>query len=122
MYLALFWLLTLSGIPYDMQRPYKHILITGEIFSAIFVSIFVTAYFNSDIGDIIGNYIIVMLIVGFIVELFGAQRAINDNKEDPDLSKKELFYINNICLVLGHLFVVPGYVFGLMVGIQHASL
>ena len=108
-------MLTLSGVAYDMQRPHKFIFITGELVSAIFVSTFVAAYFVSDVGDRIGNYIIIMLVVGVVFELAATQRTINDNKEDDELSDKELFYINNICLIVGHLFIVPGYVFGLMV-------
>ena len=122
LYLSIYWLLTFGGVSDDMQRPYKGIFITGEIVTAIFVTTFVAAYFYAELAQQLGIYIFAMLISGFVYELVAVQRVIDDNKKDPDFSAKELLYLNNLGLVLGHLLIVPGYVFGLMAGIQNASL
>ena len=122
LYLSIYWLLSFGGIYDDMQRPHKATFITGELLSAIFVTIFVAAYFYNEIARQLGKYIFVMLFFGFIYELVAVQRVINDNKHDPEFNEKELFYLNNISLISGNLFIVPGYVFGLMAGISNTNL
>jgi len=63
-----------------------------------------------------------MILAGVAHELLAAKRAMEETSEDPELSNKELLYLNNIGLLVGNLFIVPGYVFGLMMGLRNVGL
>lgn len=121
-YLIAFVLLTILGIEGDLKRPNRAFYIGGEIVTAAFVIIFVYGYFYPKIGSQLGFYAFPMLAIGVAHELFAAKRTMDEESEDPELSENELFYLNNIGLLLANLFIVPGYVFGFMVGMRNVGL
>ena len=121
-YLIIFILLTIGGISEDLNRPNKVRYIGGEIVTAIFVATFIVGFFYKDIGDEIGILVFPMLAVGVIHELLSAKRTMDEESNDSEFTKNELFYLNNISLLTANLFIVPGYVFGLMVGMRNVGL
>jgi len=121
-YLAIFLLFTIGGIFDDMERPNKVINIGGEIITAVFVVIFILGFFYENIGTSLGLLVFPMLIAGITHELFAAKRTMDEESNNPGYTKKELFYLKNIGLVLANIFIVPGYVFGLIVGLRNVGL
>jgi hypothetical protein len=121
-YLTIFVIFSIAGIFDDLDRPNKIRYISGEIITAIFVFTFITGYYYEDIGDVLGMYVFPMLIVGVAHELFSAKRTLQDESKNPEYTERELFYLNNIGLLLANLLIVPGYVFGLMVGLRNTGL
>ena len=121
-YLTIFIMLTIGGIADDLKRPNKFRYIGGEIITAIFVITFMFGFFNKSIGDSLGALAFPMLLIGVAHELMSAKRTMDEEKNNNEFTKKELFYLNNMGLLLGNLFIVPGYVFGLMVGIRNVGL
>jgi len=121
-YLALFIALTIGGISDDMERPNKIVNIGGKIVAAIFVVLFMVGFFNESFGSSLGILIFPMLMAGIIHELLAAKRTMDEETHDHDFTRKELFVLNNVGLLLGNLFIVPGYVFGLMVGLRNVGL
>ena len=121
-YLIAFALVTIAGVSDDLKRPNKVIYIGGEIVSAIFVIVFVVGFFQVSVGSSLGIIVFPMLVIGMFHELMAAKRAMDAEKCDPEFTKRELLYLKNIGLILGNLFIVPGYVFGLMVGLRNVGL
>ena len=121
-YLAVFILSTMAGVSDDMKRPHKFAFITGEVVSAIFVCVFIYAFFNLELASKLGSFIYIMVGLGMCYEIIAAARVAQDHKSDSEFTEKENVVLNNIVLVLGHLFIVPGYVFGLMAGLRSANV
>ena len=121
-YLVALVIFTIGGVFDDLERPNKVRYISGEIITAIFVLLFVTGYFYEGIGNALGIYAFPMLIAGVAHELFSAKRTMEEESKNSEYSERELFYLNNIGLLLANLFIVPGYVFGLMVGLRNVGL
>ncbi|MBL4607749.1 MAG: hypothetical protein JKY01_07975 [Pseudomonadales bacterium] len=121
-YLTIFILLTIGGIFDDMNKPKRVSYISGEIIGAIFVTIFMLGYFNENIGNSLGLLVFPMLIIGVAHELFSAKRTMDEEARNNEYTKKELFYLNNLGLLFTNIFIVPGYVFGLMVGLRNVGL
>ena len=121
-YLTIFIILTIGGISEDLGRPNKIRYIGGEIITAIFVVTFMLGFFDKSIGDSLGFLVFPMLLIGVTHELLSAKRTMDEEKNNNKFTKKELFYLNNTGLLLGNLFIVPGYVFGLMVGMRNVGL
>ncbi len=121
-YLAIFILSTVAGVSDDLRRPHKFAFISGEIISTVFVCIFIYAFFNSELANTLGNIIYVMVGLGACYEIIAAARVAKDHKNDSEFTEKENIVLNNISLVLGHLFIVPGYVFGVMAGFHSAGV
>ncbi len=121
-YLVVFILATIAGIFDDLKRPNKLRFIGGEILSVSFVILFVLGYFQDGFGEELGIYVFPMLIIGVVHELMAANRAIVEESKDPNFTKKELVILNNIGLLLANIFIVPGYVLGLMLGLRNVGL
>ena len=94
----------------------------GVCITLVFVIIFIFGFFKRDFGNTLWVYVFPMLILGVVYEILAAKRVMDAEKNDPELSEKEEFYLHNIGLILGNLFIVPGYVFGLMVGLRNVGL
>lgn len=121
-YLVVFILFTVAGVFDDLKRPNKLRFIGGEILSAFFVVLFVVGYFQENLGIDLGIYVFPMLIVGVVHELMAAKRTMDEESNDPDFSGNELAILNSIGLLLANFFIVPGYVFGLMLGLRNIGL
>ena len=121
-YLVIFILFTVAGVFDDLKRPNKLRFIGGEILSAFFVGLFVVGYFQESLGMDLGIYVFPMLVIGIAHELMAAKRTMAEESKDPDFSGKELAVLNNIGLFLANIFIVPGYVFGLMLGLRNIGL
>ena len=121
-YLGLFVLTTIAGVSEDLERPHKWFYIPGEFVCAIFVCIFVVTFFYEDVASYFGAAIFLMVGTGVIFEFAAAKRVIDDNKEDSEFTEKENAILNDIGMLLGNLFIVPGYVFGFMAGINQVSM
>lgn len=124
LYLALFVLLTIAGVSDDLRRPHRALFISGEVFSAAFVVLFVAAYFYPVIASTLSHSIFVMVGLGMAYEIVAAHRVVREHElnRDSELSPGETAVLNNLGLFLGNLFVVPGYVFGLMAGLRNAGV
>ena len=124
LYLGLYVLLTFGGIADDMRRPNRVLFISGEVISAIFVILFVVAFFLPSLAAMLGFSIFVMVGLGMVYELIAAQRVLRAHEQhpDPELTPRDAALLNNFGLILGNLFVVPGYVFGLMAGLRNAGV
>ncbi|MDH5232761.1 MAG: hypothetical protein OEZ58_03335 [Gammaproteobacteria bacterium] len=121
-YLVIFVLFTIAGIADDLKRPNKVIYIGGETVTAIFVTIFIVGFFQESFGAALGIFVFPMLILGVFHEFMAAKRTMDAEIEDPEFSEKENIYLSNLGLILGNLFIVPGYVFGLMLGLRNVGL
>lgn len=124
LYLALLLLATIGGISDDMRRPYKEFFISCELVSAVFVVFFMTAYFHASVAAMLGASIFVMFALGMVYEFISAHRTLSehDRNPDPELTPREAVVLKNLGLILGNLFIVPGYVFGLMAGLRYAGV
>jgi hypothetical protein len=121
-YLVVFMLATIAGVFDDLKRPNKLRFIGGEILSASFVILFVVGYFQESLGKELGIYVFPMLAIGMTHELMAATRTMAEESKDPNFTKKELVILNNIGLLLANIFIVPGYVFGLMLALRNVGL
>ena len=121
-YLVIFVLATIAGVFDDLKRPDKLRFIGGEIVSAIFVVLFVVGYFQESFGKELGVYVFPMLFVGIVHELMAANRTLTEKSKDQKFTEKELIVLNNLGLLLANIFIVPGYVFGLMLGFRNIGL
>ena len=122
LYLGLFALATIGGVADDWRRPHRVFFVAGEIVSVIFVGVFVAAFFHPSLAQALGWLIFVMLGAGMVYELSAAQRVMNEHKHDSRFTEKENSVLNNVGLLLGNLFIVPGYVFGLAAGLRNANV
>ena len=113
-YLLIFILSTIAGIADDMKRPHKIIFISGEIISTVFVVVFISAFFDSALASSLGDMVLLMFFIGVIYELAAANRVMEDQKDDPELSERENAILNTVGLILANLIIVPGYAFGLL--------
>ena len=121
-YLVVFILATIAGVFDDLKRPNKLRFIGGEIVSAVFVVLFIVGYFQESLGEELGVYVFPMLVIGVIHELMAANRTLAEESKDPNFTEKELGNLNNIGLLLASILIVPGYVFGLMLGLRNIGL
>ena len=121
-YLVVFILTTIAGVFDDLKRPHKLRFIGGEIVSSVFVVLFVVGYFREGFGKELGVYVFPMLVFGIVHEFMAANRILAEEAKNPDFTEKELVILNNMGLFLANIFIVPGYVFGLMLGLRNVGL
>ena len=121
-YIAFFLLLSIYGIFDDLHKRNKVVHIGGAIASTTFVVLFVVGYFYSNIGNTLGLYVFLMLAIGVLYEFASIKRDLADVSLEHNLSEKQSSYINFFTMVIVDVIVVPGYVFGLMIGLRNANL
>ena len=122
LYLVVFILSTVAGVSEDLHRPHKIFFVIGEFVAALFVYIFVVAFFDPAVAELFGRALFVMVGLGVLFEVTAARRVIFDNKNDPNFSKDEKAILNNVGVSLGNIFIVPGYLFGVMAGLNHVQI
>ena len=121
-YLAIFIMLSIGGIYDDLKRNHRTIHVAGGLVSAVFVVIFVTGYFYHNLGNSLGIYAFLMLVVGVLFELYSAKRDLAVESANHEMINAQNQHLNNYALVVGDLIIVPGYMFGFMVGLRNVGL
>ena len=118
LYLLVFVALTIWGYLDDWRRPNRVFFIAGETISAIFVVFCVVAYFDEIFGEYVGPWILLVASVGMVFEFIALQRVIGDSEHDDELSDKVNKRLDDAGVILVGIFILPGYVCGIVIGLR----
>ena len=114
-YLVAIFLLTIGAVHDDLDKENSKFFVSGSLASCLFIFSFVWAFFVPEVGIFLGSLVFPMLFLGIAFEFYSTHL---DLKEHQDLSSKVQFFV----VLVVNLLVVPGYVFGFIVGLRHANV
>lgn len=76
-------------------------------------------YFEPSIGAALGASVFPMIVIGIVHECMAAKRTIESGLADSSGSDRESAVLTRAGLLLGAVFIAPGYLFGLLLGLRN---
>ncbi|CAA0117760.1 Uncharacterised protein [Halioglobus japonicus] len=114
-YLIVVLLLTIGAVYDDLGKENASLFVIGNLASYLFVFGFVWSFFVPEVASFLGMLVFPMLVVGIAFEFYSTHV---DIEEAEDLSRNQKLAV----MLVVNLIVVPGYVFGILVGIRNANV
>lgn len=112
-YIVVCVILYIAGAVDDYLSKKRVNEIICSTISCSFILTFVFAYYNANLFRLLGGFIPFMAFTGVCWELYIANKELQREFPDPDLTDKENKVAENIVLILINLIIVPGYCIGI---------